>query len=52
MQNIRILYAEDEQTIIEFVSVLFRRKNIKNVTFAKNDKDGSIFSFGLGASLK
>jgi len=23
-----------------------------NVTFAKNDKDGSIFSFGLGASLK
>ena len=36
MNNIRILYAEDDNSVIAFVKVLFKKNNIENVVFVKN----------------
>ena len=39
MNDIRILYAEDEKSIREFVKIIFRRNNISNVVFAENGEE-------------
>jgi len=36
MHNIHILYAEDDNSVIEFVKILFKKNNIENVSFASN----------------
>jgi len=36
MNNINILYAEDDNSVVEFVKILFKKHNIENVTFAHN----------------
>ena len=36
MHNINILYAEDDNSVIEFVKILFKKNNIENVSFASN----------------
>ena len=33
---IKILYAEDENTIVQFVNILFKKNNTLNVTYASN----------------
>ena len=39
INNIKILYAEDENSIVQFVKILFKKNNISNVTFAKDEKE-------------
>ena len=39
MNTVSILYAEDDNAIIEFVKVLFKKINISNVTYAKNGEE-------------
>lgn len=34
--NVKILYVEDEKTIIQFVKILFKKNDISNVTYAKD----------------
>ena len=36
IKNIKILYAEDENSIIQFVKILFKKNNILDVDFALN----------------
>jgi len=36
MNNINILYAEDDKSVVEFVKILFKKNQIENVTFASN----------------
>ena len=37
--NIKILYAEDEKSIVQFVKILFKKNNITNVTYALNGEE-------------
>ena len=37
--DIKILYAEDEKSIIQFVKVLFKKNKVLNVSFAQNGKE-------------
>jgi len=39
MNNINILYAEDDNSVIEFVKILFKKLNIMNVTYVSNGKE-------------
>jgi len=39
MNNIKILYAEDDIAIVQFVKILFKKNNITKVTYAKNGKE-------------
>jgi len=39
MENLRILYAEDDKSIIEFVKILFKKNNITNVTYVSNGQE-------------
>ncbi|MCK5110388.1 MAG: response regulator [Arcobacteraceae bacterium] len=34
--QIKILYVEDENSVVQFVKILFKKNNISNVTFASN----------------
>jgi len=43
MQEIKILYVEDENTIIEFVKILFRKNNFTDVTYALNGQEALEF---------
>ena len=43
MNEIKVLYAEDENSIVQFVKVLFKKANISNVVFAKNGKEALEF---------
>ena len=36
MKKLHILYAEDDNSVIEFVKILFKKNNIENVVFVKN----------------
>jgi len=36
MNNINILYAEDDKSVVEFVKILFKKNKIENVMFASN----------------
>ncbi len=36
MNNFNILYAEDDNSVVEFVKILFKKNNIENVVFVKN----------------
>ena len=36
MKNIRILYAEDDNSVIEFVKILFKKLEMDKVTFVSN----------------
>jgi PAS domain S-box-containing protein len=39
MSDIKILYAEDDLSIVQFVKILFKKNNISDVTFALNGKE-------------
>ncbi len=39
MSDIKILYVEDEKSIIEFVKILFKKRNDLNVTYAQNGEE-------------
>ena len=36
MKKLHILYAEDDNSVVEFVKILFKKNNIDNVVFVKN----------------
>ena len=38
-ETIKILYAEDDKSVIEFVKVLFKKNNIEDITYALNGKE-------------
>ncbi|MEA3352653.1 MAG: PAS domain S-box protein [Campylobacterota bacterium] len=39
MDNINILYVEDEQSVIQFVKILFKKNKISNVEYASNGQE-------------
>ncbi len=39
MNDIKILYVEDEKSIIEFVKILFKKRDDLSVTYAQNGKE-------------
>ena len=38
--NIKILYVEDDKSIIEFVKIIFKKNKVFNVTYALNGEEG------------
>ncbi|MDC0933878.1 PAS domain S-box protein, partial [Arcobacteraceae bacterium] len=40
IDNIKILYVEDDKSIIEFIKIIFKKLNILNVTYALNGEEG------------
>ncbi len=38
-ETIKILYVEDDKSVIAFVKILFKKQNIDNVTYALNGKE-------------
>ena len=36
MNNIKVLYAEDDKSVVEFVKILFKKNNIEDVVYVKN----------------
>ena len=38
--NLKILYVEDDKSVIAFIQVIFNKYNISNVTYAKNGHEG------------
>ncbi|MEA3498621.1 MAG: response regulator, partial [Campylobacterota bacterium] len=38
-ENISILYVEDDNAVVQFVKLLFKKNNISNVTYAVNGKE-------------
>ena len=39
-ENINILYVEDDKSVIEFIKIIFKKNNIKNVSYALNGEEG------------
>ncbi|MEA2051002.1 MAG: PAS domain S-box protein [Campylobacterota bacterium] len=39
MEDISILYVEDEQSIVSFAKILFKKSNISNITYASNGQE-------------
>ena len=39
-EKIKILYVDDDRSIIEFIKIIFKKNNIINVTYAKDGEEG------------
>ena len=46
MISTKMLYAEDDKSVVEFVKVLFKKNNILDVVFAQNLGEGLIARWG------
>lgn len=40
--NIKVLYVEDDNAVVQFVKVLFKKNNIEDVDFASNGKEALV----------